>query len=205
MIADYLRLDIPIKDKEFDMIYPSQLRKLSKRHFTSLEIAKKASELLVTKPKQKILDIGSGVGKFCFIASSYTDAIYTGVDYRKHFIELSNKLVQKHRFKNVHFVHSNILTVDFSKFDGFYFFNSFQEQIDPSCKIDETVELSPNNFKVFSDHIKKEWSKMPIGTRVVTYHAYLDQIPNNYQLISMHFDGLLKCWEKTNNPVGRLL
>lgn len=205
MIAEYLKLNMPIKDKEFDMIYPVQLRKMSSKHFTPVDVAIKAAQLLVTRPKQKILDIGSGVGKFCFVASSYTDALYTGVDFRKHFVELSNKLVQKHRFKNVHFTYENILKVDFSKYSGFYFFNSFQEQIDPNCKLDDSIERSPANFTIFSTHLKKELAKMPVGTRIVTYHAYLDQIPNNYELMSMHFDGLLKCWEKTENPIGKLL
>jgi cyclopropane fatty-acyl-phospholipid synthase-like methyltransferase len=108
MIANYLRLNIPISDKDFDRIYPETLQGLSNRHFTEVEVAIKAAQFLVTKPKQKILDIGSGVGKFCFVAGSYTDAQYTGVDYRKNFVQLCDHLTMKHGFKNVNFIYWNI-------------------------------------------------------------------------------------------------
>lgn len=200
MIAEYLKLHIPVKDTEFDMIYPAPIRKMSKRHFTPVEVAIKASQLLMTKPKQKILDIGSGVGKFCFVASSVTEAQYTGVDYRKNLVDLCKKITEKERFKNVHFIHKNILKVDFAKYDGFYFFNAFQEQIDKTAKMDNEVETSLENFKIFSEYLKTQFEKMPDGTRIVTYYVNSTQIPSTYRLVSTHFNGLLMCWEKASNP-----
>lgn len=205
MIAEYLRLNIPLKDKEFDVIYPADLRKLSPRHFTEVAVAIKAAELLVSNPSQKVLDIGCGAGKFCFVASASTSAYYTGVDYRSHFIEQCKKLSVKHRFHNVKFLHSDIKNINLREYDCFYFFNSFQEHIDQSARLDETIETNQEKFKEYSTYLKREFDKLPEGTRIVTYHAYLDQIPNSYALISKHFDGLLKCWEKTANPIGKLL
>lgn len=199
MIAEYLRLHIPLKDSEFDAIYPANIRKMSKRHFTPVDVAVKASQLLITKPKQKILDIGCGAGKFCFVAGAYSEAMYTGVDYRKKLIELCDKITDKHRFKNVRFIHNNILKLDFSKYDAFYFFNSFQEQIDTSAKIDNEIATSPENYKTYSDYLKKQFEKMPDGTRIVTYYADGKQIPASYRLVCSHFNGLLLCWEKSSN------
>lgn len=197
MIADYLRLNMPVKDKEFDMIYPASLRKMSKRHFTEIEVAIKAAQLLVTKPKQKVLDIGSGVGKFCFVAASCSDAMYTGVDYRKQFIELCKGLTVKHGFRNVNFIHSDIMNIDFAKYDSFYFFNSFQEHIDKTAKLDSTVEVNLEKYNKYSEYLKQQFEKLSDGTRIVTYHVNANQIPSSYRLVSMHFDGLLACWEKT--------
>lgn len=199
MIVEYLKLNMPLKDSEFDKIYPATIRKMSKRHFTPVDVAIKACQLLVTKPKQKILDIGSGVGKFCFVASAYTEAHYTGIDYRKNLIELCKKITETYRFNNVSFIHKNILKVDFTKYDAFYFFNSFQEQIDKSAKIDDEIETNPENFKIYSAYLKSQFEKMPDGTRIVTYHVNSNQIPETYRLVSMHFNGLLMCWEKTTN------
>lgn len=204
MIAAYLKSNIPVKDKEFDLIYPIHLRKLSKRHFTGIDIAITAARFLASKPGQKILDIGSGLGKFCFVAGSCTDAIYTGVEYRENFVELSNQLATKHHFKNVSFIHENITDVDFSKYTGFYFFNSFLEQIDNTCVLDEIKEVNEENYFVFSDYMKNEWAKMPIGTRLVCYHTYTSQIPESYTLMETHFDDILKCWEKTTNSISKL-
>lgn len=199
MVAECLKLNIPIKDKDFDGIYPAYVRTMSKHHFTPIEIAIKAAEFLVTKPKQKILDIGCGVGKFCFVAGAYTEANYTGVDYREHFIDLCRKLTAKHRFKNVDFIHDNIINIDFTLYSAFYFFNPFEEHADSKMRLDDTVEVSPASFKLYSDYVREQFERLPAGTRIVTYYADMDQIPSSYRLISMHFDGLLKCWEKSKN------
>mgnify|MGYP001552703763 CR=1 FL=1 len=205
MIAEYIKLNIPIKDNEFDTIYPAILRGKSKRHFTEIEVAIKASQLLVTKTKQRVLDIGSGVGKFCFVASAYTEAYYTGVDYRKHFVQLCNKLTVKHRFKNVNFIHANIMDIDFTQYDCFYFFNSFQEHVDSTAVLDHTVDVNLENYKKYALFLLNQFAKMPDGTRIVTYHVYTAQIPNSYRLVCEHFDGKLKCWEQTSNPISKLL
>ncbi|WP_317897739.1 class I SAM-dependent methyltransferase [Aurantibacillus circumpalustris] len=199
MIADYLRLNIPLKDAEFDTIYPTEMRKMSKRHFTEIDVAIIAAQFLVTKPKQKILDIGSGLGKFCFVAGSYTDASYTGVDYRKHFVELCDELTTKHKFKNVRFIHNDVVNVDFTEFDSFYFFNSFLEHWDHGAGLDDTVILNYHNYKRYSEFLKNQFEKLPDGTRIVTYHAERDQIPDSYKLLNTYYNGLLNCWEKISN------
>jgi SAM-dependent methyltransferase len=205
MIAEYLKLNMPLKDTEVDLLYPVQVRGLSERHFTPIAVAIKAAELLVTKPKQKVLDIGCGVGKFCFVAGSYTDASFTGIDYRKHFIETCNKLTAKHRFKNVNFIHADITDVNLRSFNNFYFFNSFLEHTDSTAKVDNSIETSEENYKKYSGFLRDEFEKLPEGTRIVTYHGRPNQIPNSYQIIGSYFGTALKCWEKTSNPIGKLL
>lgn len=205
MIANYLRLNMPVKDKDFDKIYPEAIRELSDRHFTEVEVAIKAAQFLVTKPKQRILDIGSGVGKFCFVAGAYADAQFTGVEYRKHFVQLCDNLTIKYRFKNVNFIHSNIKEIDFKNYDSFYFFNSFLEHLDVTAKIDDSVDVNIDNFRKYSEFLELQFENLPIGTRIVSYHAKPNQIPESYKLVSAHFDGLLKCWEKTSNPINEIL
>lgn len=197
MIAECVKLNIPIKDSEFDKIYPASLRGMSKRHFTQIDVAIKASQLLITKTKQRVLDIGSGVGKFCFIAGAYTEAYYTGVEYRKHFVQLCKKITVKNRFKNVNFIHADIMDIDFTQYDCFYFFNSFQEQIDSTAILDDTIDVNLENHKKYASYLLNQFEKMPAGTRIVTYHVHSGQIPNSYRLVSEHFDGKLKCWEQT--------
>lgn len=51
-------------DTEFDWLYPKQFQLLSLKHFTLLPIAQKAAEFL-SLPNTRVLDIGSGAGKFC--------------------------------------------------------------------------------------------------------------------------------------------
>ncbi len=205
MIANYLRLNLPIKDKDFDKIYPESIQRLSDRHFTEVEVAIRASQFLVTKPKQKILDIGSGVGKFCFVAGAYTDAQYTGVDYRENFIQLCDQLTIKHGFKNANFIFSDIQYINFRNYDSFYFFNSFLEHIDATAKIDETISVDVGKFNHYFKFLFKQFAGLPEGTRIATYHVNSIQIPGSYKLVDSHFNGLLKFWEKTSNPISKLL
>lgn len=198
MIGDYLRLHLPIKDEEFDMIYSSDLRKISQKHFTEVDVAIKAAKFLVTKPGQKVLDIGSGVGKFCFVASCYSDAIFTGVDYREHYIKLCEKLADKYNFENVNFIHDDVVNIDFTKYDSFYFFNSFEEHADINAQMDDIIVTNREKFIHYTDFLKIQLDKLPGGTNLVTYFAYPNQIPNSYKLVSMHFGGNLKCWKKSH-------
>ncbi len=195
---------MPLKDKQFDSIYPKEMQKLSKRNFTPINIAIKASELLVQKSKMKILDIGSGVGKFCFIASAYTNADYYGVEYRKDLVELSNNVKKQLQISNVNFINEDITKINFERFDAFYFFNSFQEQFDESARIDNSVDMHPANYFKYEDYLFNEFANLKEGTRIVTYHVRTKQIPKSYKLVSEHFEGLLKCWEKTSDPNAKL-
>ncbi len=196
MISNFLRLRLPVKDDEFDLIYPNYLRELSEKHFTEVDVAIKASELLTSKPGRKILDIGSGVGKFCFVAGAYAEASFTGVDYRKQYIELCDELTIKHNFKNVNFIHSDIVDIDFKEYDHFYFFNSFEEHANVVSRMDNSKETSTQKFLKYSHFVREQFDNLPVGTGVVTYYAYSNQIPNSYELESIHFDGTLKYWVK---------
>jgi len=73
------------KDISFDYLYPKRIQDLSGLHWTSLEIAKKSSEYL-SAPNSKVLDIGSGVGKFCISAGFFEpETLFYGVEQRKYF------------------------------------------------------------------------------------------------------------------------
>lgn len=82
-------LDIEITDEEFNRIYPPKISKLAEKHFTPLAIAKAASEFLVTKPRARVLDIGSGAGKFCMVGATHTQGHFTGIEQRSGLVELS--------------------------------------------------------------------------------------------------------------------
>ena len=58
-------------DKIFNSLYPKPIQEVAEKHWTPLEVAKKAAAFLATSPDVKILDIGSGSGKFCLTAAHY--------------------------------------------------------------------------------------------------------------------------------------
>ena len=56
-------------DNRFNTLYPEPIRLLAARHWTPLNVARRASLFLAAEHGARILDIGSGVGKFCLSAS----------------------------------------------------------------------------------------------------------------------------------------
>ena len=74
-------------DVQFNNIYPSTIQLLASKHWTPLAVARKAANFLAAEKNVRILDIGSGVGKFCLAAAYHKpDAYYFGVEQRKSLI-----------------------------------------------------------------------------------------------------------------------
>jgi SAM-dependent methyltransferase len=196
MIFELLKLDIPVTDNAFDCIYPEKVKKLTQKHWTSVSIAKMASAFLAEKPGTKVLDIGSGVGKFCLIGATHTQGHFTGIEQRVDLVELSNRLAAYHGINNVKFVHANITSICFSDYDAFYFYNSFYENIDPDNKIDENIVLGLELYHLYTTYLFEQFSALPSGTRLVTQCAPIDSVPASFKLKNSLCDGQLKFWEK---------
>jgi hypothetical protein len=63
-------------------------------------------------------------------------------------------------------------------------------------KIDSGVPLSPVLFKRYNNYVAAQLGSMPLGTRVVTYAGYADEIPACYRCESALFRHELKLWIK---------
>ncbi len=196
MIFERLKQKISCSDLLFDKIYPKAYQEHSARHFTPVKIAIKAAKLLVDSPSDKILDIGSGVGKFCCIGAAVTDANFYGVEKRKTLINLSNKIKRHYKLKNAHFMNDDFTKIDFKKFNGIYFFNSFHENFDETCVLDNTSKVSLTAYKKYHNDLILKLNECVKGTKLVTFHTFKNKIPSTYQFIDMNETGLLKFYIK---------
>lgn len=196
MIFEYLKLNINVEDEEFNVIYPEWVRTLAKRHWTPLDIAKKAAEYLVDKPGTRVLDIGSGPGKFCMAGAVFTKGHFTGVEQRYGLVELSKRLSRCYRIQNIDFIHANITSIKFKEYDAFYFYNSFHENIDLTAKIDDTVDPSAELYNLYHLYVYDQLALAPKGTKLATYWSTIKEIPSSYQLKHSFNGGLLMFWEK---------
>lgn len=196
MIFEYLKLNLNIKDEEFDVIYPHHIRKLTSTHWTPLLVAKIAAEYLAFKPGIKVLDIGSGVGKFCMAGSAHTGGYFVGVEQRESLYKLSASLSKSYKLNNVEFIHSNIIDIKFDEYQSFYFFNPFYEYLDPSSDTDYSVQSDQNLYLAYSEYVRAQLALMPKGTRIATYWESTSIIPEHYDLQFSRIGGLLNMWEK---------
>ena len=189
-------LPFSIEDEKFDQIYPRQIRELSSTFWTPAAVAAEAAKLLVTAPGTRVLDIGSGPGKFCLVGASLTDGRFTGVERRGALVAAARQAAIDLGLAGVEFIHGNVTDIVFADYDAFYLFNPFEENMHYGHKIDRAVPLSPELFKRYTSHIAARLGAKPIGTRVVTYAGYADDIPACYYCESALFGDDLKLWIK---------
>lgn len=200
MVFDTLRTDRYIDDKEFDLIFPPRIKTLSERHWTPIIVAKIASTFLCHQAGLRILDIGSGVGKFCLVgATLQPTCTFFGLDIREYFIKIANKLKKKHAILNAVFECRDMMETDISTYDGIYFYNSFQEKIDDTSVMDDTSSISHEMYNTYSQHLYQKFLEMPVGTRLVTYHTSEFFVPENYKMVEHHLMGKVKCYVKTKS------
>lgn len=186
-----------IGDSEFDTLYPERIRQLSGKHWTPMEIAKKSARFLAWDPGSKVLDIGSGAGKFCLIgASHFPSAIFYGIEQRKDLYQVAISAKEATGIKNVNFLHGNITQFDPSRFDHFYFYNAFYENLASDGHIDQLLPYSTELYHYYSRYLYKILESKKSGTRLVTFHSLEDEVPPCYQLVDATIDLNLKMWLK---------
>jgi len=197
MVFKLLRSDVDVDDGTFNGLYSPKIRELAARHWTPVDVAKMASQYLVESSNDKVLDIGAGAGKFCLVGAACTNGRFYGVEQRESLVRISNSLAKKHGIQNVEFIHANIDQVSFEDYDAFYFYNSFYENLDQSCPIDNSILPNRDLYYTYTKYLRDQLQKMPIGTRVVTYWSGWDEIPLSFNMEYTACNGLLNFWRKS--------
>jgi SAM-dependent methyltransferase len=186
-----------MSDLQFDQLYPDYIQRLASTHWTPLQVTKMAAEFLVTGEGSRILDIGSGVGKFCLSAGYFKPrAFFVGIEQRKNLVEHANAARNILGLFNTHFIHGDFTQLDFKKYDHFYFYNSFSENLAGTARIDNSIEHSPALYNYYSSYLYKELDSKPAGTKIVTYYGWQDEIPPSYDVVRNEPSGLLKFYVK---------
>ena len=185
-----------------DELYDSQLsprmKKLSPIHWSPLEVIQAAAAFLSDKPGSKIIDIGSGIGKFCIVAAQrYPDCDFYGIEQRADLHEIALLSRKNSPLElNIHFMHGNFTELDFSGYDGLYFFNSFAENLYRFGRIDNSIQYSAGLYNYYANYLYKILEDKASGTRLVTYHGSDTELPKNYQLVQSTFNDHLKMYVK---------
>ena len=195
--TDPFRGDWFSSENQFHLLYPPSLHTLARNHWTPLLVARKAADFLAAEKSSRILDIGSGIGKFCLAAAYYnSDCFFVGVEQREDLVQYAEAAKQATGLKNVSFIHGNITGVDFGLYDHFYFYNSFYENLTVAEKIDDRVSYSIELYNQYSRVLYKQLEQRPPGTRIATYHGMTDILPPGYLEGGNDVNGLLKFWVK---------
>lgn len=184
-------------DDNFHLLYPNSMQTLARRHWTPLQVAKQAAEFLAAEKHSRILDIGSGIGKFCLAAAYFKPAsFFTGIEQRQHLVNHAENANNNLGFHNVSFVHGNFTQLDFGDYDHFYFYNSFYENFSFTQKIDNSIDYSRELYDYYTRYLRNQLAQKPAGTRLATYHSMEDEIPEGYLVVGSKMENNLKLWIK---------
>jgi len=185
-------------DTAFDSLYSLRAQQLSSIHWTPIETAKKAAAYLTGGPTGKnILDIGSGVGKFCIVAAHiFPDHIFHGVEQRKALIDEAIIAQNATKITNVQFIHANFTELDMDDYDHIYFYNSFSENLFHYKPIDNLIDISEAIYNEYLFQFYEILEEKPSGTRVATFHCNDEYIPPSYNRVQHITGEALKLWIK---------
>lgn len=184
-------------DNEFDRLYTLSIQNLAKKHWTPLHIARKASYFLAAENNVTILDVGSGVGKFCLAAAYYKpNASFFGVEQRRWLIDHAEATKEILQLNNASFIYGNFTQLDFRQYDHFYFYNAFYENMIGTDKIDNSIAYSGELFNYYNRYLYRQLEQKPAGTRLATFHSLEDEVPPGYHVVGTEMDSLLKFWIK---------
>ena len=197
-VIEAIRSGRNVSDTEFDRVYPPAVSELSAHNFTPVAVARRAAELLVSSPGTRILDVGSGAGKFCLIGALATAGSFTGVERNALLLQAAQRVVVRYRVRRAHFIHGDMELVDWTGYEGFYLFNPF-------------VSWGGNGFGLSSmrrilciEIVRSRLAEAPPGTRVVTYHGFGGEMPAGYRRVHVEGKGAsgLELWIKQLSAVG---
>lgn len=194
-------------DRAFDAHYGGRSDELGYHYWTSLGVATRVADLLLRRGARRVLDVGSGPGKFCLAAAASCPTLtFTGVEQRRELVTLASAAAESLALGNVEFVHGNVFDVDWTSYDALYFFNPFGENLyaHAADRFDDTVELSGARYIREIRRAETSLADLRAGVIVVTYHGFGGAIPGSFDLVEEEPFGIpdLRVWLKTaaNNP-----
>lgn len=173
------------EDKAFDNYYPPRVRRVSRRYWTPVSVAETAARWLVeANPTGRVIDVGSGAGKFCIVGALCTSGTFVGVEQRMWLVRAATSAAEAAGVaQRVSFRHERA-TADFlSTFSAFYLFNPFEENLyGAQDRLDATVELSRDRHDADIQLVERVLAASPEGTRVVTYHGFGGRLPGGFEI-----------------------
>lgn len=187
-------------DAAFDCLLPPAVRMKSTLHWTPVSVARQAALRLAEHGARRILDAGSGPGKFCTVgASSCSLATFVGVEQRVGLVAVARHLAERLGLTNVRFVLGDALAYSWAQFDGFYFFNPFAENAMGAADVFDAGTPAPQlRFATEALRVARRLREARIGSVLVTYHGLGGPIPSSYELLSEESSGAgcLRTWVK---------
>lgn len=197
-VRESLKRRIAVADSAFDAVYPVWAQEASSCFWTPVRVAVDAANALRRVGARRVLDVGSGVGKFSVIAGLVMGVSVTGVEHRPQLVASARQAAERYR-SPAHFVCASIEQIDPREFDAFYLYNPFEENlVGASERLDDAVLLSSERFARDVALVERWLEEAPVGTSLVTYNGFGGCVPASYRMTSSRPSGghFVRLWRK---------
>lgn len=187
-------------DVQFDALLPVAVRRASPVYWTAVEVARRAAQILKRLGARRVLDVGSGPGKFCLVAAARAPRIeFVGIEHRPELVAFAQSLAAEVGITNATFSVGDATHMPWTDFDAFYVFNSFAENdFSVEEQFDRTVELSRARQIAEVKRVAEHLAAAVAGSILLTYHGLTGPIPSSYELLHAEAAGTgwLRLWRK---------
>jgi SAM-dependent methyltransferase len=182
----------------FDELYPFPLRTMASIYWTPVAVAIQAARMLVGESSRRVLDVGSGAGKFCLVGALATPGQFVGVEQRGFLVDCAREGARLLETPNATFIHGVFDALDPAEYDAFYFFNPFAEnKFAEHARFDQTVELTPERFDHDVRSARCFLRAAKRGAHVVTYNGLGGPLPSGYRKLKrVQMGCMIELWEK---------
>jgi SAM-dependent methyltransferase len=189
-VALALRAGRRIPDTAFDRFLPPMLRLASPTYWTPLEVAARAARWFTELNVGSVVDIGSGVGKFCIAAALGTRCSFTGIEQRPRLVDTARNLARLFNLEErVEFVTGSFGRVVTPPADCYYLFNPFGENLfNPDERLSEDANLSHARYLRDITIVEGLLASAPVGTYVMTYNGFGGIIPDDYDEVRIDLE-----------------
>ncbi|HVW27406.1 MAG TPA: methyltransferase domain-containing protein [Polyangiaceae bacterium] len=172
-----------LSDPDFDRLYPEKIQVASWRFWTPIHVAYRAAEVLESLGAARVLDVGSGPGKFCIIGGMVAPNVtFVGVEHRGHLVATAREVASRLDVSNVHFAVGDATAAALNRFDAYYLYNPFGENLfQREDWLDADVELSFRRYVHDRHRMRAALAQARVGTIVITYHGPGMTMPSGYE------------------------
>jgi len=200
-LADEIRAGGQPDDDAFDRFLPIGLRVVSGMFWTPLAVAARTAAWFAELGVGSVVDIGSGVGKYCVAAALGGRCRFTGIEQRPRLVAAAGRLARRFRVDDrVQFITCSLDPSTAPAADAYYLYNPFGEnRFGPEAHLDEDVELGEERYQRDIAAVEQLLDRAPTGTYVVTYNGFGGQVPDGYAQIRVDrtLPNMLRMWQKS--------